>query len=110
MALGQRFVCTSCSRDINVSDAGRPYYVDESGRKVHPPHPSSDLYRCHETDTPMLCLACGAERESDSAAPASQCRSCGSGEIVSTWELGGRRCPYCKRGTFAVDPNSLALS
>jgi uncharacterized protein (DUF983 family) len=46
----------------------------------------------------------------DSRSPAANCPGCGAGEIVDTFHLGGRRCPYCKAGTFKADDTFFRVS
>ena len=110
MAEGQRFVCGNCQRAIEAWSDGNPYYLDESGHKKYAYHPSDLLALCIGNDSPHLCLACGTEFKVDSRAPRTTCRKCGGADIVHTWELEGRRCPYCKVGTFAADPEGRAIS
>ena len=46
----------------------------------------------------------------DSEAPIVACPKCKAREIVDTWELSGKACPYCKTGVFVVDPEWYAIS
>ncbi len=110
MAIGKVFACSTCAHRIEAWDEGDPYYVDPQGRKHHAYHPSMERMMCVGIDSPTLCLACGKESASDSAEPLTCCPSCASGEIVSTWELDGRTCPYCRQGTFSADSNSFLIS
>ncbi len=106
MAEGVRHVCSACRRAIEAWSDGNPYYIDEAGQKQYAYHPDHErLARCIGNDTPHLCLGCGYEFNVDSRAPAAGCPTCTSGDIVDTFQLSGRRCPYCKEGLFAVDPD-----
>jgi predicted RNA-binding Zn-ribbon protein involved in translation (DUF1610 family) len=111
MAQALRFVCGHCRRAIAAWSDGNPYYIDESGTKRYAYHPDHErLALCIGNDSPHLCLACGAEFEVDSRAPSAECPGCGSSEITDTYRLGGCRCPYCKAGEFAVDPDFHCIS
>lgn len=46
----------------------------------------------------------------DSEAPTSACPACAAVLLVDTYELDGQRCPYCKSGKFAIDPEHYAIS
>jgi len=110
MAEGHTFVCSHCARSISAWDDGDPYYDDADGTRhyAHHPDPARDL--CVEVESPVLCLGCGGEAVSDSAAPLTACPTCASEEIVDMWDIEGRRCPYCRRGTFSVDSSSPMIS
>lgn len=111
MAEALRFLCDGCGRSIVAWSDGNPYYIDEAGAKQYAYHPDHDrLARCIGNDSPHLCLACGAKFTVDSRAPAGVCPGCGSAEITDAFRLGGRRCPYCKAGTFAVDSDYHCIS
>lgn len=108
--MGYDFVCSHCARSIAAWDDGNPYYIDETGKKCYAYHPSADVERCTGTDVSMVCLKCGDECMSDSAAPSTQCQTCGSSELVRTWDLMECKCPYCSQGVFTVDPNTARIS
>ena len=108
--MAQNFVCSRCARSVEAWVDGNPYYMDETGKKTYAYHPSADVELCTGNDASMLCLGCGEECMSDSAAPMTQCPTCGSGEIVHTWDLAGRTCPYCSTGKFKADPNAFKIS
>lgn len=110
MAAGKNFVCSECSHTITTWDEGDPYYRDERGRKRYAYHPSPERERCTGVESPVLCLNCGKEAKVDSAKPITRCRKCASEELVDTWHLEGRTCPYCRRGTFAEDPDFRMIS
>jgi hypothetical protein len=110
MAAGQVFQCSVCAHAITAWEEGDPYYVDAQGEKCYAYHPSAERARCTGVDTPVLCLACGAEAVRDSAAPITRCPGCNARRLVSTWRLAGRTCPYCRAGTFASDPNAMMIS
>ena len=110
MAMGLYYVCNGCSREIEAWDDGNPYYRDAKGKKRYAYHPDPERALCIGNDSPMLCLACGRKSMSDSAAPISQCPKCASANIVDLMKLDGRVCPYCKKGTFRVDPERHAIS
>ena len=95
----------------NISwDDGNPYYIDEDGKKQYAYHPSPLRNRCIGIDSPHLCLSCGHEFMVDSEAPIVACPKCKAREIVDTWTLSGKACPYCKTGVFVVDPEWHAIS
>ncbi len=111
MAEARRFVCGTCGREIVAWSDGNPYYIDELGEKQYAYHPNFDgLSKCIGNDSPHLCLACGKEVMVDSRAPATECPKCTAAKLVDTFELDGRPCPYCDKGTFAADPNPCAIS
>ena len=111
MAQAQRFVCDGCGHAVKAWSDGNPYYLDESGAKQYAYHPDHErLARCIGNDSPHLCLACGAECMVDSRAPVTACPGCGAGDLAGTYQLGGRPCPYCKAGAFAVDPAFRCIS
>ncbi|MBI4881372.1 MAG: hypothetical protein HY812_17180 [Planctomycetes bacterium] len=111
MAAGRVFVCGNCGHAIEAWDEGNPYWIDEAGAKHYAYHPDMQgVDRCVGNDSPHLCLACGRDFMSDSRAPSSACPSCGAEDIVATWMLDGRPCPYCKKGTFGADPDRYMIS
>jgi len=88
-----------------------PYYVDENGQKQYAYHPDHEnLARCIGNDSPYLCLNCGDEFKVDSRAPISDCPKCGEKDIISTYELDGKPCPYCNKGVFQVGRNFRKVS
>ena len=111
MAEARRFVCGSCHRAIVDWSDGNPYYIDKAGRKQYAYHPDHDrLEQCVGNDSPHLCLDCGKQSEVDSRAPIANCPKCGGNQFVPMYQLSGQRCPYCKVGVFAVDPNYRCIS
>lgn len=110
MAEGRTFVCTNCSHSLQAWDEGDPYYVDKRGKRRYVYHPSPERDRATGVEWPALCLGCGLEITQDSAAAVEQCARCASQEIVDVWAVDGRVCPYCRAGTFAVEPDSFAIS
>jgi hypothetical protein len=111
LAEGIRYACRNCARSIEAWSDGNPFYIDDDGRKRYAYHPDHEnLARCIGNDSPHLCLACGSRQKIDSRKPRRHCRRCRSGEIVPTWELEGKPCPYCKDGNFDRDPSFLAIS
>ena len=111
MAEGFTYACGKCGHRVSTWSDGNPYYLDENGAKHYAYHPDHDrLALCIGNDSPHLCLACGAEFKVDSRAPIQACPDCGSGEIVDTYHLKGRRCSSCREGVFEVDPNSRCIS
>ena len=110
MAEGVRFVCGGCDHSIEAWDDGNPYYIDEDGKKQYAYHPEPLRNRCIGIDSPHLCLSCGHEFVVDSEAPIVACPKCKAREIVDTWTLSGKACPYCKTGVFVVDPEWHAIS
>jgi predicted Zn-ribbon and HTH transcriptional regulator len=88
-----------------------PTSIDDAGEKQYAYHPDhEDLAKCIGNDSPHLCLGCGAEFMVDSEAPIKACPKCHSAEIADTFDLGGKRCPYCKDGVFAADPDFVCVS
>ena len=111
MAEAKRYVCEHCGHTIVAWSDGNPYYIDETGAKQYAYHPDHErLARCTGNDSPHLCLSCTAEFMVDSQAPAAACVECGAHDIADTYQLGGRRCPYCKKGEFRADPDFLCVS
>lgn len=110
MATGVDFVCDSCARTIEAWDEGNPYYFDGSGEKHYAYHPDPERGLCTGVDTPMLCLGCGADFMSDSAAPTRKCPKCAARRIARTSNLNGKKCPYCAIGAFRLDEHSLKIS
>ena len=111
MAESVTYVCGGCGKRVGAWSDGNPYYLDESGAKRYAYHPNHEaLDRCIGNDTEHLCLSCGAEFKVDSRSPVAKCPGCGSAETARTYKLEGRRCPYCKAGVFAVDPNDRCIS
>jgi predicted Zn-ribbon and HTH transcriptional regulator len=111
MAEGIRFACGSCEKTIEAWSDGNPYYIDGAGEKQYAYHPDHEnLAKCIGNDSPHLCLGCGAESMVDSRAPIKACPKCDSEEIVDTFALEDKRCPYCKNGVFTRDPNFMCVS
>lgn len=111
MAAAFAFVCGNCRHEIEAWDDGNPYYIDELGRKKYAYHPNhEELARCIGNDSPHLCLSCGKQFNVDSRAPRDSCPKCRGTPITPTWELEGKPCPFCKAGTFAMDPHMRAIS
>ena len=111
IAQAVRYVCRGCGRAIEAWSDGNPNYLDESGGKHYAYHPDHEnLARCVGNDSPHLCLGCGAECKVDSRAPIPACPTCGAAELMDTYQLTDQRCPYCKAGAFAVDPEFRCVS
>ena len=111
MAEGIRFQCNECSMTIEAWSDGNPYYIDSHRKKKYAYHPDHEnLARCIGNDSPHLCLSCGEEFLVDSRAPVSACPKCDSTEICDTFELDGKACPFCSKGTFQLDPTFHAIS
>jgi DNA-directed RNA polymerase subunit RPC12/RpoP len=110
MAQGFRFVCGGCGAAIEAWDEGNPYYFDERGRKRYAYHPNPQRDLCIGNDSPHLCLSCGEQLMVDSNAPLTRCPKCASADLASTYHLSGKRCPYCKGGTFEQDPDFFLIS
>ncbi len=117
MAQGVRFVCNSCDHIIQAWSDGNPYYfesvITKTGvkqKKKYAYHPSSEFDLCVGNDSPHLCLSCGKEFMVDSEAPITACPKCTAREIVDTWSLGGKPCPYCRNGAFDEDPGFHPIS
>ncbi len=111
MAEAKRFVCGNCDKTIESWSDGNPYFIDDTGEKQYAYHPDHEnLAKCIGNDSPHLCLGCGADVMVDSRAPIKACPECNIEEIASTFDLEGRRCPYCKDGVFAADPGFVCVS
>jgi predicted Zn-ribbon and HTH transcriptional regulator len=111
MAQAKRFVCGTCRRAVEAWSDGNPYYIDESGCKQYAYHPDHErLARCIGNDSPNLCLDCGEEFKDDSRGPNAVCPKCGGDQFIPSYQLGGQRCPYCKAGVFADDPEFHCIS
>jgi hypothetical protein len=110
MAQCFRFVCGHCSDTIEAWSDGNPYFLDAHGNKQYAYHPRAELALCIGNDSPHLCLECGEELKVDSRAPTDHCVSCASKNIVHLYALAGKRCPKCKLGIYAIDPDFFAIS
>ena len=110
MAEGRTYACSACAHAVTAWDDGNPYFLDADGQKQHAYHPSPERERCTGNDVPVLCLGCGAEGVSDSAAPLRTCPACAAGPLVDTWRLDGRACPFCRQGRFTFDPRAFMIS
>jgi DNA-directed RNA polymerase subunit RPC12/RpoP len=110
MAEGRIYACSACAREIAAWSDGNPYFLDAEGAKHYAYHPDRDAERCTGNDVDVLCLACGAESRSDSAAPLARCPACDAAKLVDQWKLDGRRCPFCRAGRFTYDPRHFMIS
>ncbi|MEM7681450.1 MAG: hypothetical protein AAF288_05805 [Planctomycetota bacterium] len=117
MAMGVRWVCSHCRRTVDAWDDGNPYFLDQNGRKQHFYHPTrlEDLPgvgpdTVFGNDSDALCLDCGHDFCIDSEKPIDACPKCGESDLADTWELNGKRCPWCKRGRFVEDPEVRMIS
>ena len=111
MAQALRFVCDGCDRAVESWSDGNPYFFDSAGKKQYAHHPDHErLALCVGNDSPHICLACGIEFMVDSRAPLQACPDCKSGDMSDAFQLDGRPCPYCKAGSFAVDPDFFCIS
>jgi predicted RNA-binding Zn-ribbon protein involved in translation (DUF1610 family) len=110
MAQGVTFSCNRCGHSIEAWNDGNPYYVDERGKKRYAYHPSSERDLCVGNDSPHICLSCGRKFMVDSRKPISACPSCKEADIVDTYNLNGRKCPYCKNGNFPESPMMTGIS
>jgi DNA-directed RNA polymerase subunit RPC12/RpoP len=100
-----------CGKAIEAWSDGNPYYIDVRGRKQYAYRPDHKrLAKCIGNDSPHLCLVCGGEFVVDLRAPVAACPKCGATEIAKSFHLGGQRCPYCKAGVFAADPDIHCIS
>ena len=110
MAEGRTYTCNACAHRVTAWDDGNPYFIDAEGQKQYAYHPSREREQCTGNDAPVLCLGCGAEAMSDSAAPLRACPTCGAKRLVNTWKLDGRACPLCRQGRFTFDPHDFMIS
>ena len=118
--MGQRFrfVCNSCDCAIEAWEGGHPYYVESvvtktgavKQRKRHVNHPRSKVRMCVGSDSLHVCLSCGNRFVVDSEAPITVCPQCRSSEIVDAIGVEQKSCPYCRRGTFEMDPSFHIIS
>jgi DNA-directed RNA polymerase subunit RPC12/RpoP len=109
MAEGRLYVCHACRAQVDAWSDGNPYLIDEAGERKYVYHPDDAVDDCVGNDVPHLCLACSFEFMVDSRAPTVTCPSCQSAEICPTFQLAGRRCPFCKAGKFVYDPSLQAI-
>jgi len=117
MAQGVHFICNTCAHTIESWDEGNPYYfesvITKTGKvrqkKKYAYHPNELRNQCVGNDSPHLCLSCGKKFMVDSEKPITACRKCKSEDIVDTWKLGGKSCPYCEGGVFG-EPVPYAIS
>jgi DNA-directed RNA polymerase subunit RPC12/RpoP len=110
MAVGLRYVCGGCRKEIEAWSDGNPYFL-EFGEKEYAYHPDHErLAKCIGNDDPHLCLACGAEFMVDSRAPTSACPKCEAEAIKPTFDLDGAKCPFCPQGHFSADPDYSPIS
>ena len=111
MAEGVRYVCEGCGHAIEAWSDGNPYYINETGAKEYAYHPDDELVaQCIGNDSPHLCLSCGHEFMVDSRDPVAGCPKCGACELADTYDLGGKQCPFCKAGVFALHPEFRVIS
>jgi DNA-directed RNA polymerase subunit RPC12/RpoP len=110
MAFARKYVCTNCRRAIEAWDDGNPYYTTAAGKKRYAYHPDKKRNQCIGNDSPHLCLNCGHEFTVDSRSPTANCPKCAATNIVRTFGLEGKPCPYCKNGTFDIDPDFRVIS
>jgi len=110
MAMAVKYVCGNCHHAIETWDERNPYFIDENGEKQYAYHPDPERDRCIGIDSPHLCLKCGHEFMVDSRAPVVGCPKCKGKQIANTFRLAGRRCPFCKKGKFAIDPDFMCIS
>jgi DNA-directed RNA polymerase subunit RPC12/RpoP len=110
MAQCFRFVCDRCGDAIESWDEGKPYYVDDRGKKQYAYHPEPERELCVGVESPHLCLDCGDQFDVDSRDPVTTCPACTSPKIIDTFHLGGQTCPACKIGVFRIDPEFFCIS
>ncbi len=110
MAQALQFICDTCGKAVEAWDEGNPYYLNEAGKKRYAYHPDKDRERCTGNDWPHLCLSCGEEFMVDSESPIVGCPHCSSALISDTYDLDGKQCPYCKRGSFKRNSDFFCIS
>lgn len=111
MAESRTFVCNQCNKTIEAWSDGNPYYLDSNGKKHYAYHPDHEnLERCIGNDTPHLCLYCGYQFKVDSQNPITECKKCNTSSISDQYQLNGEKCPACKKGTFHLNPERVAIS
>jgi hypothetical protein len=111
MADCRQFICDNCDKTIEAWSDGNPYYIDGEGKKQYAYHPDHEkLDRCIGNDSPHICLSCGREFKVDSRSPITRCPKCESTNICDMYHLDRRKCPYCKQGIFAINPDFICLS
>lgn len=111
MAEALRFICNHCFHAIESWSDGNPYFIQEEGQKQYAYHPDHEnLARCIGNDSPYICLRCGEEFMVDSLSPIEECPACSSTNMSDTFQLNGKSCPFCHKGTFNVDPDYYIIS
>jgi hypothetical protein len=89
---------------------GKPYYLNDRGRKKYAYHPQPERDLCIGVESPHLCLHCGKRFDVDSRAPMTVCPACKSSETADTFCLESKACPDCKSGVFHRDPEYYCIS
>ena len=103
------FVCDHCGHTIDAWSDGNPYYFDAYGIKHYAYHPNHDLLDlCVGNDVPHICLDCGTEFNIDSRWPIDTCPKCDSRNLTDTYQLKGKRCPACQKGSFRCKPGAIS--
>jgi DNA-directed RNA polymerase subunit RPC12/RpoP len=110
MSEGRRYRCPGCGTKIEAWSDGDPYLVDQTGVKRYVYHPDPESLDAVGTDTPHLCLACGARFMVDSRQATFTCPACRSDAICPEFELAGQACPYCNAAHFEECPGVRFLS
>lgn len=104
-------MCSGCGKEVESWSDGNPYYLDHQGQKQYAYHPDQEnLSRCIGNDEPYICLSCGEQFVVDSLKPISACPKCSSKELVDTFDLEDKACPFCKAGKFKRDDNYHCIS
>lgn len=109
MAQQMQFFCPKCQNTIASWDDGNPYYLDDDGQKHYAYHPDhARLSLCIGNDSPHICLTCAEQFTVDSRMPVTRCPKCESANIVHTYILDGKRCPWCKQGILEGRPSAIS--
>lgn len=111
MAQCIKYDCNHCNTSVSAWSDGNPYFINDDGEKVYAYHPNyEDLERCIGNDEPYICLECSESFLIDSRNSILLCSKCNSEQIVSTYELQDKTCPFCKKGAFIQDSNFFVIS
>ena len=126
--------CPSCGFEIEVWDDGSPFILDDDGKRNYFCHPCEYVVidavvaksKWAKGKTPAeieqelpkhigrvidaICLDCGTTSHRNEALKPRPCRKCKSRAIHAVMDLGGKRCPKCKQGSFPAEPEFTAIS
>ncbi|MFK5955525.1 MAG: hypothetical protein QM477_03670 [Planctomycetota bacterium] len=107
MASSYSIICSHCSFRAGGWDEGKPYNLDEKGKKVYGYHPSSEPYSCLYSIHRYTCLSCARRIRNDTREATLNCPRCDSEDLCPDAQLFGKPCPKCKKGTLGRDPDAM---